>query len=445
MENFDVVVSELKNIVTSDNLFVDEENLNAYAVDGLQPKAVVFPTEVAQIQKILALAHREEVAVIPRGHGTKMSLGNVPKRADIVLSLAKLDQIVEFLPDDLTVTAQAGMTLPALQNHLIERGLFLPLDPACSGKTFANPATIGGIVSTNSNGPKRLKYNSIRDLALGMSIVLADGTLIHAGGRTVKNVSGYDLTRLFIGSLGTLGVITEVTFRLIPPPESGKTVLASFSELSPAANVVAKILDSELLPAAIELFNPRGAEQLGMPGEHLLLAVDIEDVAEATERQKGQIKQLCETEGSLHVSIVEGSERNSLCECIQDWTLLAKGPKVTLKINVPIGKVSDTFQKVDESAGKLELYSALMSHAGSGIVYATLAGGIGELETAIAEITDIAQESGGSSAAEDAPIEIKRNIDVWGKPRMDATLIRQIKKQFDPKGLLNPGRFVGGL
>jgi len=374
-----------------------------------------------------------------------MSLGNVPKRADIVLSLEKLDHIAEFLPDDLTATVQAGATLPALQNNFIERGLFLPLDPACSGKTCANPATIGGIVSTNCNGPKRLKYNSIRDLALGMSVVLADGTLIHAGGRTVKNVTGYDLTKLFIGSMGTLGVITEVTFRLFPPPEDGKTVLASFSELPPAANVVAKILDSELLPAAIELFNPTGAEQLGMPGEYILLAIDIEDVAEATERQKGQIRQLCEAEGSLHVSVVEGSERDSLCERIQDWTLLAKEPKVTLKINVPVGKVSDTFQKVDESAGKLELYSALMSHAGSGIVYATFAGGLNELETAIAEITDIAQESGGSSVVEDAPIEIKSNIDVWGKPGVDAALMKKIKEQFDPKGLLNPGRFVGKI
>jgi len=445
MSDFDNILSELTNIVTSSNISVDETNLNAYAVDGVRPKAVVFPAEVSQIQKILSLAHNKDTAVIPRGHGTKMGLGNVPKRADIVLSLEKLDQIVEFLPDDLTVTAQAGMTLPALQNRLMEKNLFLPLDPVCSGETCANPSTIGGITATNSNGPKRLKYNSIRDLTLGMSVVLADGTIIHVGGRTVKNVSGYDMTKLFIGSLGTLGVITEVTFRLIPPPEAGKTVLASFSELAPAANVIAKMLDSELLPAAIELFNPSGAEQLGMPAEHILLAVDIEDVAEATERQKGQIKRLCETEASLHVSIVEGRERNSLWERIRDWALLAQEESVSLKVNVPIGKVAETFQKIEASAQKLQLDSALMSHAGSGIVYATLTGRMGEFETAVAEITDIAQEAGGSSVVENAPVDIKHNIDVWGKPGADVTLMRQIKEQFDPKGLLNPGRFVGRI
>lgn len=450
MPNLGSVIDEFKKVVGYDNILQGKNELEAYTIDDVCPEVAVFPTDESQVGRILVSAHRENAVIIPRGHGTKMGMGGIPTRADIALSLEQLNSIIEFSSDDLTVTAQAGITLPELQTHLSKKKLFLPIDPPCSREISSpSPATLGGVVATNSNGPRRLKYNSLRDLILGMKVMLADGTTINIGGKTVKNVSGYDMTKLFIGSLGTLGVIIEITFRLLPLPETGQTLLVSFAELPQAANVVANILASELLPAAIELFSPVGAEMIGMPGEHFLLALDIEDVAEAVNRQSGQMKQICETEQAIDVSTVEGSERDALWGRIEDWPMLTyeSDSQVRCKVSIPIGSVVETFDIIEEIAQQGELDTALMSHAGSGIIYAILTPQTRQarFEWVIENLVSRARQLGGSSTVEYAPTEIKRNIDVWGPPRSEIALMRRIKEQLDPKGLLNPGRFLGGI
>jgi len=459
MPDLGALIDEFKKVVGYENVLLNKAELAYYAVDGIRPEVVVFPSEESQVKRILEIAYRHNAVVIPRGHGSKMGLGGIPIRADVILSLERLKSIIEFLPDDLTVTVQAGITLPELQRQLLPKNLALPIDPPCGKATSPVLATLGGIIATNSNGPGRLKYNSLRDLVIGMKVILADGTVIKAGGKTVKNVSGYDMTKLFIGSLGTLCVITQITARLAPLPETGQTVLASFAELPQAANVIAKILASELLPTSIELFSPVGADLLllpsfggggvGMPAENFLLIIDIEDVKEAVNRQSVQIKQICEGEKGLNVNTIQGRERDTLLGKIQDWTMIdaESDSQVCCKVSVPIGSVAEAFQAIEDTAERGKLDTAIMSYAGSGIIYVILTPQIdqAQFEATIENLALMAQQLGGSSIVEHAPAEIKRNVDVWGTTHSDITLMRQIKEQLDPKNLLNPGRFVGGI
>jgi len=449
MPDLDALIEDFKKIVGNKNLLLAKTELEYYAVDGICPEVIVFPSEESQVKRILETAYQHDATVIPRGHGSKMGLGGIPKRADVILSLERLNSVIELLPDDLTVTCQAGITLSELQKQLLPRNLTLPIDPPCSEEISPILATLGGIVATNTNGAARLKYNSLRDLILGMKIILADGTVIKAGGKTVKNVSGYDMKKLFIGSLGTLGVIVEVTTRLTPIPETAQIVLASFVELSQTANVVAKILASELLPASIELFSPVGADLLGMPSEHFLLTIDIEDVEEAVSRQSRQIKQICESEAGLAISTIEGSEREALLGRIRDWTMIdaESESQVRCKISVPIGRVAEALQAIEAAAEQGKLDTAIMSHAGSGIIYVILTPQTEQAQfgATIENLAAMAQQLGGSSVVEHAPAEIKQKVDVWGNAGSDVSIMRQIKEQLDPKNLLNPGRFIGGI
>lgn len=475
MPDLGALIDEFKKVVGYENVLLNKAELAYYAVDGICPEVVVFPSEESQVKRILESAYRRNAVVIPRGHGSKMGLGGIPIRADVILSLERLKSIIEFLPDDLTVIVQAGITLPELQRQLLPKNLTLPIDPPCGKATSPALATLGGIIATNSNGPGRLKYNSLRDLIIGMKVILADGTVIKAGGKTVKNVSGYDMTKLFIGSLGTLCVIVEITARLAPLPETEQTVLSSFAELPQAANVIAKILGSELLPTSIELFSPVGADLLGMPAEHFLpnfsfkknpegfremerntredknflLVIDIEDVKEAVNRQSRQIKQICESEKGLNVSAIQGRERDTLLRKIQDWTMIdaESDSQVCCKVSVPIGRVAEAFQNIEDAAERGKLDTAIMSYAGSGIIYVILTPQTdqAQFEATIENLALMAQQLGGSSIVEHAPAEIKRNVDVWGATRSDIVLMRKIKEQLDPKNLLNPGRFVGGI
>jgi len=449
MPDLDALIDELKKIVGYENLLRAQAELEYYSVDGVRPEVIVFPSEESQVKRILESAYRYNAVVIPRGHGSKMGLGNIPSRANIILSLERLNSVIEFLPDDLTVTFQAGITPPKLRRQLLPKNLTFPIDPPCSRRTSPVVATLGGIVAANSNGPGRLKYNSLRDLIMGMKVILADGTVIKTGGKTVKNVSGYDMTKLFIGSLGTLGVIVEITARLSPLPESGQTVLASFAELHQATNAVRKILKSELLPKSIELFSSVGADLLGMPSEHLLLVIDIEDVEEAVNRQSEEIKQICEEENVLHVSDIQERERDALLGRIQDWTMIdaESDSQVCCKVSVPIGRVEEALQTIENAAEQGKLDTAIMSHAGSGIIYVILTPQTdqAQFEATIENLALMAQQLGGNSIVEHAAPKIKRNVDVWGVKGSDVDLMRQIKEQLDPKEILNPGRFVGGI
>src|SRR5919106_3138504 len=270
----------------------------AYRVDARVPWAIVSPGDVEQVAAVLAVAHREALAVVPWGGGTSMGLGQPLERMDIALCLHRLNHIVEHEPADLTATAQAGITMTDLQNQLGSRGQWWPVDPP-----LPDSATLGGVLATNSSGPKRLLYGTARDLVIGVKVVHADGVSSKAGGKVAKNVTGYDMMKLYIGSLGTLAVIVEATLKLRPCPPLQHLVWATFPTPDTAWQAARRLLTSLLLPNAVELLNPAVAtflhRNVAGPGraDGWALLAGVDGVEPGVARQTRELQAICHDAG----------------------------------------------------------------------------------------------------------------------------------------------------
>src|SRR2546425_10229217 len=244
-------------IAGRDRVRDDVRAARAAAVDGQLPRWVVRPASIDQLSRIVALAHDDGLVVVPRGGGSALELGRPPARVDVVIDLSGLDQVLEYNPDDLTITVQAGITAGALAALLAPRRQFLALDPP-----GAATRTLGGMTATNATGPLRVRYGTMRDLLLGVRFVQADGVVTWGGSKVVKSVSGYDVPKLMVGALGTLGVLGELTLRLHPLPDVERTWLVPLPSTQAAQALVERIVDSPLQPNRIEFFNDRALEAL---------------------------------------------------------------------------------------------------------------------------------------------------------------------------------------
>ncbi len=425
----------------------------AYAVDGKIPTAVVTPGSVEEVSAVMGFALGEGLKVAPRGGGTKMPFGGVPERIDLVLSLSRLNGIVDHEPADMTATFQAGTLLGDAQASLGQNSQFIALDPPHS-----ELATIGGILAANSSGPRRLRFGASRDLLIAVRVVHADGTVTKGGAKVVKNVTGYDICKLYIGSLGTLGIIVEATFRLFPVPSVEKTLLAPFASVEGAMEVVADILDSHLVPSAIELFNPEVSRQLGgetgvaWPEGNYGLAISIGSVRrEAVDAQLETAARYFDGTGGREKCILEDKVHDAFWQATRDFAL-NKSLQVVLKASVLLTNVADAVKLGEEIAKKQGLRMGIISEAGSGIIRYYLSGENATPEKfrqmvaeAVKQLRTYAQEAEGSLVVLEAPPEMKSEVDVWGSVGKAFPLMRGLKEQFDPQRILNPGRFVGGI
>ena len=444
MSNSNQLASALKEMVGEANAIQDPDQLKAYALDGMTPKAVVSPGSVEEVSKLLAYASTEKLAVVPRGNGTKMAQGGVPRKLDVVLSVLRINRITEHDVPNLSLSVEAGITLSAVQEKLAGtgKGSFLPLDPP-----YTEKATIGGIIATNGSGPRRYIYSTARDLLLGLKVVSPNGDIVAFGGKTVKNVSGYDMTKLMIGSRGALGVITEITTKLLPLPEASATLLVSFENLARAGSLTKKVLHSALLPSAMELMDGKAAGQLGEKGKYLV-AFNLEGVGEAVERQVAEIGEMGKKEGAIDTKILKGQEERTFWIRVRDFALATKAP-VILKSNFVISKQTEILGNYENWAQAAGIGSAFIGHAGSGILTTyILENGVAKtdpLVDLIGKFTAEAVKHDGNLVVESCPTELKAKISVWGRPRTDYVVMRRLKEKVDPVGVLNPGRFVGGL
>ena len=441
---------------------VGEENVSpssevgAYAVDGKVPKVVAFPKNADDTSSLLAFANKAGLSVIPRGGGTKMALGGIPKRMDVLVSLVNLNGIVEYEPADLVVTAEPGLRLAELQKTVAKNGQRLPLDPP-----YTDATTLGGAVSSNSSGPMRYRFGSCRDLLLGVRVALPSGAIMKSGGKVVKNVAGYDLKKLYIGALGTLGVVTELTFRLYPLPESEKTFIASFRDMKSAADLAGRILGSDLLPYAIEALNLGAARvvadesgvQLGEASYGVVAGFG--DVDESVRKQLSTTEELARSSGALESVVLEGTREESVWNAIRNLAgSLDRRDScgVACKAAVPISRALEACDALERHAATSGYACVVSSHVGNGIVNfyisaerARQGARIDDLARVITEARDLTSQLDGTLVVERCPPEIKALVDVWGPTRTDFELMRVIKSQFDPRGILSPGRFVGGL
>ncbi len=437
------IVGEAGLLLRSENLQPDDQR-SCYTIDGIGPRAVVLPASIHEIQEVLGYAADSKLSVIPAGSGTKLGIGNSPEQVDLVLSTSRLDQVLEYEPADLTVTVEAGIPLAVLQAKLAEHGQYLPLDPP-----YTDRCTIGGMTATNSSGPSRLRYGSTRDCVLGMRVVQSSGTVVKSGGKVVKNVAGYDLNKLYLGSFGTLGIITEVSLKLQPLPEIERSVFLTFTEIGEAVNVASEIARSQLLPTFLNLF-VNGAPLTESPEPCLLIGVDGHP--ETVEWQIDAVKTIAKQNGAIGVEVYEGQRQQelhaSMCAFPEGESA---APIVISRANLRMTDVAGFVNTVVEVNDASTWQVRAMGLMGNGIVYVAFSdfpdGDVPMQYVAdtVANLRDAATNVGGNLIVESAPTALKRQIDVWGPVGRSFELMKAIKAKLDPIGLLNVGRFVGGI
>src|SRR5437867_10962768 len=416
----------------------DAETLAAAAVDGLRPSWVVRPGSIDQLSGVLALAHDAALAVIPRGSGEALELGSAPTRADLVVDLRGRDEVIEYNPADLTVTVQAGVSAGALAARLAPHRQWLALDPP-----GAAARTLGGIAATNASGPLRARYGTLRDLLLGVRFVQADGVVTWGGSKVVKSVSGYDVPKLMVGALGTLGVLGELTLRLHPRPDVEGSWLVLLPSTQAAQGLVERIVDSPLQPNRIEFFNDRALESLPVETAVAGVAVSIGSVVEAVREQGERLVTMAKAAGARTVPLPDEFWS------VADRALTAERHESALQVAVVAGRLADTERAITEAV-RTAAPGAQVRISGCAAVgtFRVLVSGASVAEAAamVTRVRAWATELGGSVVVASGPAELRKAVDPWGPidPGPFA-LMRALRDEFDPKRVLNPGRYVGGL
>ena len=437
---------ELKDIVGESSI-LSEEQATAYTFDGYVPKAVVVPTSVQEMQDVLQLAVKQGLSIMPAGAGTKLGIGNLPEKVDVVLATTHLNSVVEYEPADLTVTVEAGIRLRDLQTELSKHRQYLALDPP-----YADRCTIGGIVATNASGSLRLRHGTARNQVLGLRVVRADGTVVKSGGKVVKNVAGYDLNKLYIGGLGTLGIITEVTLKLSPIPVHEAMLTADFQNIQDAADTGLAIVGSQTLPMFVNLFvnaDPTRSETEVPADENKpMLVVGFGGDPETVAWQLTQCQEIMEQNGAIGVTIVEDESGQRLQEAVQEFSADNKNTEmVVAKLNLKRTDLAEFATQIVEANSTRD--AQMMALIGSGVLYATIPvvsdTDYQSLAAALMQLRQTVMSRQGNLIIEVAPPELKRHIDVWGSVEGTLNLMKQIKAKLDPTGLLNPGRFVSSI
>ena len=454
MSNHDKLASKLREIVGEANVIENPDNLKALAVEGVTPKVLVSPGTMEETSQVVVYACAEKLAVIPTGNGTKMALGGIPKQADILLSTRRLNRYMDYDIANLTLGVECGVTLAEAQAKLAGegKGYFLALDPPNTQN-----ATLGGIVATNDSGPKRFIYGTSRDIILGIKAVFPNGDIVVSGGKAVKNVAGYDMTKMLIGSMGALGIICGITFRITPRPDAEATLLLPFNGLKEAAGYLRKILHSKYYPAALELMNAKMAGSFGataaLKGKYVA-AIALEGIEEAVARQNADLGEMGRQEGATDVVTLKADAHREFWTAYRDFAgELAKiHPNlISLKANFSLSRVTEMVSAFEGAIQEAGLESALACRAGNGILFATLPlGDDPGAKTAaavglIGKLTAESVRNEGNLIVERAPKTIKEKVSVWGQTRSDVVVVRRLKEKLDPSGILNPGRYVGGV
>jgi glycolate oxidase FAD binding subunit len=438
------LIDKVRSIVGAQHVLTGVE-LSPYVVEGRTPEVAVFPGSVEEVSSVLALASEEEIRVTPWGGGTKMELGSPPQKLGLVLGLKRMNRLLEHEPGDLTATLQAGMTLETLQAALSPHGQWLSLDPAFPGR-----ATLGGILATNASGPRRHLYGTARDLLIGITVVEADGALVHGGGRVVKNVAGYDLPKLYVGSFGTLGVIVELTVKLRPLPDDDRLVLVGFERLKECSQAARLLMGSDLIPSAVELLDGEALRGLGFSPSHggaLLMGFD--GLPEQVDWQAEETIRLFAGLGIVGHRLLDGVARDEAWRAVREIGRRAfPEPAAVVKLGVLPTQVVEVVEQAASAAQRDGLSAAFSAHLMVGIATGVLAGGRESAKpvvTVIKEWRDLVRSTGGHLVLEWAPLAVKEQVAAWDPPGPAFRIMERLKAKLDPKGILNPGRFVGGI
>ena len=402
-----------------------------------QLPCVVYPQSEAELAAIVAHADRDRWRLLPMGQASKLGWGGLAAGVDVIVSTARLNRLLNHAVGDLVMTAEAGLSFTALQTTLQVTQQFLAIDP-----TYPDEATLGGIVATADTGALRQRYNSVRDMLIGIRFVRHDGEIVKAGGKVVKNVAGYDLMKLLTGSYGSLAIISQVTFRTYPLPETSQTVLVT-GELGAIAQLCQTVKASVLTPASLDLLSSQLLTQLGYSAP-AGLAVRFQTIQAGVTSQVQQLEALSH-KSDLQTHELSHPDEAQLWQQIQAQLWPSAGGRahtVGCKLGIPPAKAAELLQLIDQS-NRAELLATGRIQAGSGLGSLRLTGAI--TADLLRQVRSRCEALGGFLSILEAPPQLKQQVETWGYTGNALPLMRQLKQQFDPQAILSPGRFIGGL
>lgn len=453
------LVARLRQIVSPEAFFVDEETRRFYGRDETEdflflPEVVLKPASVQAVSAILEFATAHGIPVTPRGGGTGLSGGALPVHGGICLSMERFNRIIEVDEQNLVAVAEPGVITQTLQEAVEERGLYFPPDPSSRGSSH-----LGGNLAECAGGPHAVKYGVTRDYVLGLEAVLPTGEIIRTGGRVLKNVTGYNLTQLLVGSEGTLAVITRVTLRLIPAPRARKVMLVAFPTLEDAAAAVASVFHQGVTPAALEFMERsavRAAEEKlgkkfpnGDAGAQLLIEIDGSSL-ETIDREIQETAAVVERHGATDVLLAEDRKqiadvwalRKSIGESVKSISTYKEEDTV-----VPRSKLPDLVRGVKAIGDRYGITSICYGHAGDGNVHVNiLKAGMSDeawnahVESAVREIFELTVGLGGTISGEHGIGYSQKGFLSIALSPVEIALMRRVKEAFDPRGILNPGK-----
>ncbi|MGH9776261.1 MAG: FAD-binding oxidoreductase [Candidatus Acidiferrales bacterium] len=460
-----ILPSRIAEIVGTANLICDDEELAAYEVDGMLPGAAARPGTSEEVAELARFAAAEKLAIFACGARTKLSMGMPPERYDLAVDMTRMNRIAAYDPGDLTLGVEAGIGLAQVAKELEEHGQFLPLAVPWTAAT-----TVGGTIASGVDSPLRQFYGTARDYVLGMEFVTGEGVLTKSGGRVVKNVTGYDLHKLMIGALGTLGIITRVNFKTFPLPHASRGFLAAFATAEAALGMrrsvsrsAVPLLTLEILsPELAKIFATRSPTTLGValeepgawfPQDKWIVAAAYGGTERVLERCESELKKIAAECAAEDVAVLGDNRRPKVWGRLRECFAMLQecSPATTIfKISALPAEVQRFLPELKRAAEACQLAHATLVR-GVGIIYFALLPeesrdeAMERLELAARDIFDRCTALGASAIIPWCPLELKKRVNIWGAPRADFALMQKVKQVFDPRGLFSPGRFAGGL
>lgn len=451
------VKEKIIKIVSLKNFDDSKTELVAYSYDSTPnmqalPDAVVSPRNTKEVSEIVKICNEFKVPLVPRGSGTNLCGGTCPTEGGIVLLFKHMNKIVEIDEENLTATVQPGVVTLELTKAVEAKGLFYPPDPGSM-----TISTLGGNINENSGGLRGLKYGVTRDYVIALEIVLANGDVIRTGGKLAKDVAGYDLTRLFVGSEGTLGIITEATLKLLPIPETKKTMLALYQDLEAAARSVSKIIANKIIPTTLEFLDQPTLKvvedyvQIGLPTDvQAVLLIEQDGPPEVVARDLKKMEQICMQEKAISVQVAASEEEAEALSTARRTALSAlarlKPTTILEDATVPRSEVANMVKAITQIAEKYDLHICTFGHAGDGNLHPTCPTDarnreeMERVEQAFAEIFAKAIELGGTITGEHGVGVMKAPYLEWKLGKEGISAMKAIKQGLDPNNIMNPGK-----
>lgn len=449
-------LAALSQIIPGDRMFLDLAERYCYSYDAsfgeYLPEIVIQPKNAKEISELVKMANLHKIPVYPRGSGTSLSGGPLPVKGGMVLDLTLLRDKLFIDRENMLAIVSPGVITATIHQKADEAGLFYPPDPSSS-----NVATIGGNLLENSSGPKGLKYGTTKEYVIGLEVVTPTGEIIRTGGKTVKNVTGYDLTRLIVGSEGTLGIVTEAIIRLIPKPQSQKTFVAHFNHFIDSGHAITSILSSGILPSALELMDNaciRAVENYrpsGLPLQaEAILIIEVDGHPLAIEEEINKCADICRDNGASYVKIAESEEERQTIWSARKWVspaITQMGPtKISEDATVPRNQIPAMMERLQQIRDKYELNLVVFGHAGDGNLHPNVItdkrnkAEMKKVELAVSEIFEAAIELGGTLSGEHGIGTLKSPYMEMELGANGVNMMKKIKEAWDPNNILNPGK-----